>query len=168
MSIFTLAISCLTTSNLPWFVDLTFQVPMQYFSLQHQTLLPSPIISPTGCRIFFGPSPAGRQRDSFSTARARRQGAAAISAPEKTFSTKLWAGSQLLTTSSWDPGWLTSASKVSAWGQLSKGDIQHTWEDALRRKPRWLRCTAHLGQCSHQAPYEGRCSLNITSNLTPH
>ena len=31
MSMFTLAISCLTTSNLPWFVDLTFQVPMQYW-----------------------------------------------------------------------------------------------------------------------------------------
>ena len=27
---FTLAIYCLTTSNLPWFMDLTFQVPMQY------------------------------------------------------------------------------------------------------------------------------------------
>ena len=36
---FTLAISCLTTSNLPWFMDLTFQVPMQYCSLQHGTLL---------------------------------------------------------------------------------------------------------------------------------
>ena len=35
------AISCLTTSNLPWFMDLTFQVPMQYCSLQHRTLLPS-------------------------------------------------------------------------------------------------------------------------------
>ena len=33
---FTLAISCLTTSNLPWFMDLTFQVPMKYCSLQHQ------------------------------------------------------------------------------------------------------------------------------------
>ena len=33
MSIFTLAISCLTTSNLHWFMDLTFQVPMQYCSL---------------------------------------------------------------------------------------------------------------------------------------
>ena len=32
---FTLAISCLTTSNLPWFIDLTFQVPIQYCSLQH-------------------------------------------------------------------------------------------------------------------------------------
>ena len=32
MSTFTLAISCLSTSNLPWFMDLTFQVPMQYCS----------------------------------------------------------------------------------------------------------------------------------------
>ena len=30
MSMITLAISCLTTSNLPWFMDLIFQVPMQY------------------------------------------------------------------------------------------------------------------------------------------
>ena len=29
MLTFTLAISCLTTSNLPWFMDLTFQVPSQ-------------------------------------------------------------------------------------------------------------------------------------------
>ena len=48
MSTFTLAISCLTTSNLPWFMDLTFQVPMQYCSLQHQTLLLSPVTSTTG------------------------------------------------------------------------------------------------------------------------
>ena len=33
----TLIISCLTTSNLPWFMDLTFHVPRQYCSLQHQT-----------------------------------------------------------------------------------------------------------------------------------
>ena len=31
---FTLASSCSTTSNLPWFMDLTFQVPMQYCPLQ--------------------------------------------------------------------------------------------------------------------------------------
>ena len=31
---FTLATFCLTTSNLPWFIDLIFQVPMQYCSLQ--------------------------------------------------------------------------------------------------------------------------------------
>ena len=54
MSVFTLVISCLTTSNLPWFMDLTFQVPMQYCSLQHQTLLPSPVISTTGCCFHFG------------------------------------------------------------------------------------------------------------------
>ena len=41
---FSLAISCLTTSNLPWFMDLTFQVPIQY-SLQYQNLLPLPLIS---------------------------------------------------------------------------------------------------------------------------
>ena len=51
---FTLAISCLTTSNLPWFIDLTFQVPMQYCSLQHQTLLPSPVTPTTGCSFCFG------------------------------------------------------------------------------------------------------------------
>ena len=54
MSMFTLAISCLTTCNLLWFVDLTFQVPMQYCSLQHWTLLPSPVTSTTGCCFCFG------------------------------------------------------------------------------------------------------------------
>ena len=99
MSMFTLAISCLTTSNLPWFMelkwqptpvllpgkshgqrsligyspwghkeldmtewlhflslfmDLTFQVQMQYCSLQHWTLLPSPITSTTGLCFLFG------------------------------------------------------------------------------------------------------------------
>ena len=47
MSVFTLAISCLITSNLPWFTGLTFQDPMQYCSLQHRTLLPSPVTSTT-------------------------------------------------------------------------------------------------------------------------
>ena len=54
---FTLAISCLTTSNLPWFMGLTFQVPVQYCSLQHQTLLYftlSPVSSTTGCCFCFG------------------------------------------------------------------------------------------------------------------
>ena len=44
----TLPISCLTTSNLPWFMDLTFQVPMQYCSLHYQTLLPSAVTTTTG------------------------------------------------------------------------------------------------------------------------
>ena len=54
MSMFTLAISCLTTSNLSWFMHLTFQVPMQDFSLQHWTLLLSPVTSTTGCCFCFG------------------------------------------------------------------------------------------------------------------
>ena len=58
MSMFTLAISCLTTSNLPWFMDLTFQVPMQYCSLQHQTLLLSPVTSTTGCCFCFDSIPS--------------------------------------------------------------------------------------------------------------
>ena len=50
---FTVAISYLTTSNLPWFMDLTFQVPVQYCSLQLQTLLPSPVTStPRWCFCF--------------------------------------------------------------------------------------------------------------------
>ena len=51
---FTLAVSCLITSNLPWLMDLTFQIPMQYCSLQHQTLLPSPATSTAGCCFCFG------------------------------------------------------------------------------------------------------------------
>ena len=54
MSMSALPISCLTTSNLPWFMDLTFQVPMQYCSLQLWTLLPSPVTSTTGCYFCFG------------------------------------------------------------------------------------------------------------------
>ena len=47
-------ISCLVTWKLPWFMDLTFQFPMQYYSLQHRTLLPSPVTSATGCGFCFG------------------------------------------------------------------------------------------------------------------
>ena len=52
---FTLII-CLTTANLPWFMNLTFQVPMQYFSLQHQALLLSPVTSTTVCCFSLAPS----------------------------------------------------------------------------------------------------------------
>ena len=57
MSTFMLAISCLTTSSLPSFMDLIFQVPKQYCSLQHQILLPSPVTSTTGCCFCFGTIP---------------------------------------------------------------------------------------------------------------
>jgi len=39
--------------SLPWFMDLTFQVPVQYSSLQHQTLFPSAITSTTRCCFCF-------------------------------------------------------------------------------------------------------------------
>ena len=35
-------------------MDLTFQVPMQYCSSQHRTLLPSPVTSTTGCCFHLG------------------------------------------------------------------------------------------------------------------
>ena len=54
MSPFTLAISCWTTSNLPWFMDLTFQVPMQYFSLERWSLLLSPLTFTSGYCFCFG------------------------------------------------------------------------------------------------------------------
>ena len=55
---FTLPISCLTTSNLPWFMDLTFQVPMQYCSVQHQILLLSPVTSTIAYCFCFGSIPS--------------------------------------------------------------------------------------------------------------
>ena len=58
MSMFTLVISCLTTSNLPWFIDLTFQVAMKYCSLQHQILLLSPVTFTTGYCFCFGSIPS--------------------------------------------------------------------------------------------------------------
>ena len=58
MSRFTLAIYYLTTSNLPWFMDLPSQVPIQYCSLQHRTLLLSPVISTSGCSFCFGSNPS--------------------------------------------------------------------------------------------------------------
>ena len=44
MSMFILTTPCLITSNLPCFMELTFQVPMHYCSLQHETLLSPPDI----------------------------------------------------------------------------------------------------------------------------
>ena len=51
-------LDCLTTSNLPWFMDLTFQVPMQYCSLQHWILLLPPVTSTDGYCFCFGSIPS--------------------------------------------------------------------------------------------------------------
>ena len=55
MSLFALAISYLTTSNLSCFLDLTSQVPVQYRSLQHRTLQhPSSVTFTVGHYFRFG------------------------------------------------------------------------------------------------------------------
>ena len=41
-----------------WFMDLTFQVPVQYCSLQHQILLLSPVTSTAGYCFCFGSIPS--------------------------------------------------------------------------------------------------------------
>ena len=56
MSMFTLAISCLTTSNLPWFMDLTFQVPI--LLLTTSDLAPITSSSTTGYCFCFGSIPS--------------------------------------------------------------------------------------------------------------
>jgi len=56
MLMFTLAISSLIRSKLPSFIDITFRVPMQYCSSQHQTLLSPPDTSTTGYSFSFGPA----------------------------------------------------------------------------------------------------------------
>ena len=50
------AISFLTASSIPWFIGLTFQAPMQYYSLQHWTSLSPPDTSTTECSFYFGPA----------------------------------------------------------------------------------------------------------------
>ena len=83
--------------------------------------------------ILFGHEKKGWKKSChyrWATARAGRQGA--NSALEMASSTKLQAGSQFLTKSSWDPGWLTSARRVTARDQLPRGGhTWHTWDGAL-------------------------------------
>ena len=49
-----LVISYLITSNVPWFMDLTFCVPIRYYSFQHRTLLSLPGTSSPGHHFHFG------------------------------------------------------------------------------------------------------------------
>ena len=53
---FILTISCMTTSNFLCFIDLTFQVPIQYCSLKHRILLSPLDTSTTECYICFAPT----------------------------------------------------------------------------------------------------------------
>ena len=58
MSMFTLAISSLTASSLPWFMNLTFQVPMHYCSLRPWTLLLLPVTCTAGYCFCFDSIPS--------------------------------------------------------------------------------------------------------------
>ena len=46
----------LITSDLPWFINLAYQAPMQYYSLQLQTSLLTPDTSTTEYYFCFGPA----------------------------------------------------------------------------------------------------------------
>ena len=68
---------------------------------------------------------------------------------------QIWAGSQLLTESSWDPERLTSARRVGATrDQFPRGDTRHTWEGTPTLHPgnraagtrKVIRCTAPPGE----------------------
>ena len=96
--------------------------------------------------------PPQRQRGRQATARDRRQGAAANLAPETESVTKLWAGSQLLTSSSWDCGWLRSARGVRAWDHFPRGDTRYTWDCALVAHPeQWTAGTVQVNK-THSPP----------------
>ena len=76
----------------------------------------------------------------------------AIMAPERHTLPKC-KQAPLLTKSSWDSGWLTSAGRISVRDQLPRRDIWHTWEGMHIVHPEnqaagtgeVIRCTAHLG-----------------------
>ena len=78
-------------------------------------------------------------------------------------SIKLWAGSQSLTTSSWDPGWLTYARKVTAWDQLPRGDTQHTWDSALAKHLVAWAAQTWEGHKIHSQP--SLCPCGVPKNL---
>ena len=113
-----------------------------------------------------GPSPLLEVERQACNSQSWKTQVAAISAPEIASSTKLLAGSQLLTASSCDPGWLTSARRVTAWDQLPRGDtgttetvhFRRTWETQQLGPQRWLTRTARLGRCTRQAPGCLSCS----------
>ena len=92
--------------------------------------------------------------------RVGKQGA--VLAPEMVSSTKVGAGSQFLTKSSWDPGWLTSARRVTVRDQFPMAHLR--WRSCcVPRKPRgWDQggddALPTWGECSHQAPGCLSCS----------
>ena len=69
-------------------------------------------------QLLFMALPPWRQRVRCTTAKPRRWGVAAISAPETASSNKPWASCQLLNIPFWDPGQFASTRSVTAWDQF--------------------------------------------------
>ena len=67
------------------------------------------------------------------------------SRPHWSYLPQTWAGCQLLTTSSWHPGQLTSSRRVTAWDYLPRGDKRHTCDCALVAHPgNWVVRTSEV------------------------
>ena len=95
--------------------------------------------------------------------------------PRKASSTKLKAGTQLLTKTSWDSGWLASTGRVTARDQLPRRDAWHTLDRHAHCHPgnqaSWtgevIRYTPHLGRLL-QAPGHLSCwDLGRAQNTGP-
>ena len=89
--------------------------------------------------------------------RVRRQGSAPISAPEtgilhRTVCVLLVINHVFL------GSWMVDICQEGCSLRSARGDTRHTWDGAHTQETkwlgpgRWLRCTAHLGQCAHHAP----------------
>ena len=118
---------------------------------------------------FYGPT---RGRGRCGTARGGRQGTSAVLALENSSPIKLWAGYQLLTMSSWDPGWFISAQSVRAWDQVPWGDawpmqpLQRIWEPEQLGPGKCTRCMVYPGLFPCWTP--GRdCSLAVHLEAWP-
>ena len=109
-----------------------------------------------GCRPAH-PSPEAERQAGDSQSQKR-----AIWATELASPAKLQAGSQLLTKSSWDPGWLASTGRVAARDQLSRRETQLS-RCAPRKPSGWDRggdktpCPT-WGECAHQESGGLSCS----------
>ena len=74
--------------------------------------------------------------------------------PRESSSTKLQAGTQSLTKTPWDSGWLTSARRVAARDQLPRRDIWHTGDGRTRCHPGHRAAGTREG--IRRTPYLGR------------
>ena len=108
-----------------------------------------------------------RPRDRCRTARGERQRTTAISAPGAMFPSKHRAGCQPLTTSSWDPGWITSAiSSHLSQPETSSPEEMHSplgLPSQCTREPEQLGLARSMLPCAVAAPV-----WSIHCKCSPH